>query len=337
MAVTVNLGRVQPIYRGPYSPSFPYRPLDFVTFDGVTYYCIKSITGTAPPDTEFWVSILQLPLGIAAGGTGAITAEGARTALGTTSVGDAVFTAADAEAARGALGASSVGGGVFVAEDQAAARAALGATSVGGAVFTAEDPAAARAALDFANTLLAAISANPFLGKPLREPFPVWDHIDGGDLPDNSGTAKFIRLTANQAGAGEFNEGLLINEVVDGEAPRIEASAEITVGPLAGQRVELINTSKAFLRPGTTSGELIWDQMRAHSHTFRTESSGEGGNRRIIRNQNSSIANASGGDKYVSDGNQDLSSDPDGVDQTEFMGDEVYPTHLTATFYMRIS
>lgn len=139
MAVTVNLGRVQPIYRGPYSPSFPYRPLDFVTFDGVTYYCIKPVTGTAPPDTEFWVSILQLPLGIAAGGTGAITAEGARTALGATSVGGAVFTAADAAAARGALGASAVGGGVFTAEDQAAALAALGALASDGSVALSGD------------------------------------------------------------------------------------------------------------------------------------------------------------------------------------------------------
>ncbi|MGY6704711.1 hypothetical protein [Roseinatronobacter sp.] len=108
MAVTVNLGRVQPIYRGPYSPSFPYRPLDFVTLDGVTFYCIKPVTGTPPPDTEFWVSILQLPLGIAAGGTGAITAEDARTSLGASEVGDALFVAEDEAAARAVIGAAAV-------------------------------------------------------------------------------------------------------------------------------------------------------------------------------------------------------------------------------------
>lgn len=262
MAVTVNLGRVQPLYRGPYLASFPYRPLDFVTFEGVTYYCIKPVTGTAPPDPEFWVSILQLPLGLAAGGTGAITAEGARTALGATNVGGAVFTAADAQAARGALGASSVGGSVFVAEDQAAARAAIGATSVGSAVFTAANPAAARAALE----ILQAIAANPFLSEPLGKPFLVWDHIPGADIPDNSGTAKFIRLIAGQSGAGGYNEGLLTGEQVSGSAPDIVATAEIMVGPMAGQRIPLIGTEMSFIRPGTDSGERQATTTQSHKH-----------------------------------------------------------------------
>ncbi|MBI2013559.1 MAG: hypothetical protein HYS87_01910 [Candidatus Colwellbacteria bacterium] len=46
-------------------------------------------------------------VGVAYGGTGATTAAGARTNLGATTVGDAVFTAADAAAARAAIGVGS--------------------------------------------------------------------------------------------------------------------------------------------------------------------------------------------------------------------------------------
>jgi hypothetical protein len=52
---------------------------------------------------------------------------GFRSALGATTVGGAVFTAADAAAARTALGATTVGAAVFTAADAAAGRTALGA------------------------------------------------------------------------------------------------------------------------------------------------------------------------------------------------------------------
>jgi len=106
------------------------------------------------------------------------------------------------------------------------------------------------------------VDAPSFLSKPLAEPFPVWDHIPGAPIPDNSGTAKFIRLTAGQTGVGEYNEGLLTDEQVSGSAPLVEADAEIAVGPMAGQRVPLINTEMSFIRPGTDSGALQFDQMQ---------------------------------------------------------------------------
>lgn len=51
----------------------------------------------------------------------------ARTALGSTTVGDSLFTAATATAAQTAIGATTVGKAVIVAADQAAGRAAIGA------------------------------------------------------------------------------------------------------------------------------------------------------------------------------------------------------------------
>jgi len=90
---------------------------------------------------------VSLPIAIAQGGTGATTSSAARTNLGATATGNALFTAADAAAGRTALGATVTGAAVFTAADAAAGRTALGATSVGSAVFVAVDAPAARTAL----------------------------------------------------------------------------------------------------------------------------------------------------------------------------------------------
>jgi len=68
---------------------------------------------------------IATPVAIAQGGTGATTAANARTNLGSTSVGDAVFIAASAAAARTALGSTAVGDAVFIAASAAAALTAL--------------------------------------------------------------------------------------------------------------------------------------------------------------------------------------------------------------------
>jgi hypothetical protein len=51
---TVNLGRVQPIYRGYYNAATAYEPLDFVTYDGNTYFCILNSTGNTPVSGTYW-------------------------------------------------------------------------------------------------------------------------------------------------------------------------------------------------------------------------------------------------------------------------------------------
>lgn len=74
------------------------------------YYC----DGTNVVDADS--ATLSTPIGIADGGTGAATASAARTNLGATSLGDALFTAANTAAAWSALGAApsgTVDGGVF--------------------------------------------------------------------------------------------------------------------------------------------------------------------------------------------------------------------------------
>lgn len=71
------------------------------------FYC----DGTNVVDAD--TSTVSLPVSIAQGGTGATTASGARTALGATSVGDAVFTAANPTAAQIALDLDPIKGGTY--------------------------------------------------------------------------------------------------------------------------------------------------------------------------------------------------------------------------------
>lgn len=76
------------------------------------------------------------PIAVALGGTGAASAATARTNLGSTTVGDAVFTAATAAVGRTALGATVIGSAVFTAAAASDARTAISAASLAGNTFT---------------------------------------------------------------------------------------------------------------------------------------------------------------------------------------------------------
>ncbi|MDX1923257.1 MAG: tail fiber domain-containing protein [Alphaproteobacteria bacterium] len=94
-------------------------------------FSIAGSTGLTAPTVSFDGSgnvalALTGTLALANGGTGATTAPGARTNLGSTAVGDALFTAASASAGRGTLGATAIGDALFTAATAAAARSTLG-------------------------------------------------------------------------------------------------------------------------------------------------------------------------------------------------------------------
>ena len=67
--------------------------------------------GTNVVDAD--TATIAIPVAIAQGGTGATTASGARTNLGATTIGNAVFTAANAAAAQIALGLDPIEGGTY--------------------------------------------------------------------------------------------------------------------------------------------------------------------------------------------------------------------------------
>ena len=187
--------------------------------------------------------------------------------------------------------------------------------------------------VDLSGVLAGGGSGDPFETKAIAEPFPVWDHITGAQIPDNSGTAKFIRLTAGQSGFGEYNEGLLIDEQATGSGALFQVSAEIAVGPLAGNRVWLVNNMGAFIRAGTASGTFRPDQMQGHRHEIQN-----------------AAANPVASSGFVGDGGAILpgfrgtsvSNDfartirADATNGTPRIGDRTYPAHVDGTYYMRI-
>lgn len=112
------------------------------------YSVPEGVTGAVPvwsawlPDLQQGGAIsvtaitgLTTPLSVDQGGTGANTAANARTSLGATSTGNAVFTAASTTAARTAIGATTIGSGLMTAADAAAARLLL-MTTVGAGIVT---------------------------------------------------------------------------------------------------------------------------------------------------------------------------------------------------------
>ena len=183
---------------------------------------------------------------------------------------------------------------------------------------------------------------NTYSSKAIGELFALWDHLTGVEIPSNNGDVKFIKLTANDS----YNDGLLINEVVSGSAPLVEAEAEIAVGPLTGQVVPLINTEQRFLRAGA-SGVKQMDQMQRMTGQFGEDSGASG----VLARSSETFTNSQG----VFEGSQrlagtgttsggDLSYGPLKFDSTDSpdarasstTDGETRPKNITATYYMRI-
>ena len=55
----INLGKIKPLWRGAYSAATPYKPLDFVSYNGLIYICTEVTTGNVPTNTAFWDTIVD--------------------------------------------------------------------------------------------------------------------------------------------------------------------------------------------------------------------------------------------------------------------------------------
>lgn len=86
-------------------------------------------------------------------------------------------------------------------------------------------------------------------------------------LPDNSSDQKFVLLTEGLTGAGQYNEGLIDNEVsqvvtAENGHDYLEKTADLLVGPFTGETVHMLNSESASIRPGETPGQIFADQMQ---------------------------------------------------------------------------
>jgi len=172
-----------------------------------------------------------------------------------------------------------------------------------------------------------------FTTKAIGETFNLATHIPGVVEPDNSGSAKFIKLTAGLDGAGGYNEGILINETITGSGPTVEITAEIATGPSAGAIVNLINSERRYVAPGENSGVVADDQMQQITGSF-------GGLR------NSPASNVESGVFTRTDTYSDVSGGQDSLKNAELdsanspnarTGDHTNVKHIQATYYMRIA
>ena len=246
-----------------------------------------------------------------AAASSASTASAAATsATGSAATASTQATSAATLASSASASASAASASATAAAGSASDAASSAALSAATASYSEDRAIAAETSASNAAASEAAAAASL---RAIGEPFALWDHIVGCPIPSNSGAAKFIRLTAGQSGVGGYNEGLISGESVSGSSPDIVATATISVGPMAGQTVRLINTTAEFLRPGTTSGVLQDDEFKSHTHGAFF-----------------AVAGASGGAVGVaSDNGSSFQTSATG-------GTETRPRNISGTFYLRI-
>jgi hypothetical protein len=120
--------------------------------------------------------------------------------------------------------------------------------------------------IDFSNGLQGVIVKDnqEFTGTPVGGTISLPTHLLGIVEPPLNASFRYIKLTAGQSGAGEYNESVLTGETVTGTAPLLVATAVInlTNSPINGLTVNLINSEGRYIKPGVTSGTVANDQLQ---------------------------------------------------------------------------
>jgi hypothetical protein len=120
--------------------------------------------------------------------------------------------------------------------------------------------------IDFSNGLQGVIVKDnqEFTGTAIGDTISLPTHLTGIVEPPLNASFRYIKLTAGESGAGEYNESVLTSETVTGTAPLLVATAVInlTNSPINGQTVNLINSEGRYIKPGVTSGTVANDKMQ---------------------------------------------------------------------------
>jgi hypothetical protein len=120
--------------------------------------------------------------------------------------------------------------------------------------------------IDFSNGLQGVIVKDnqEFTGTAIGDSIALPTHLTGIVEPPINASFRYIKLTAGESGAGEYNESVLTGETVTGTAPLLVATAVInlTNSPINGQTVNLLNSEGRYIKPGVTSGTVANDQMQ---------------------------------------------------------------------------
>lgn len=221
-----------------------------------------------------------LPLGTNEGGTGATTVSVARTNLGATAVGAAIFTATDAAAARTTLGATSTGVAVFTSASTTAARSSLGATSTGDALFTAASVSAARGVLGLGTAALLNTEDIERAGvvKLFAGPagsIPTGYLICDGSAVNRTTYAALFAAIGTTHGSGDGSTTFNLPNLQD--VFPIGASGTRPVGSTGGAFTDVSTAAGGHDHGGSVGNTaLTLAQIPAHDHFTMANASGSG-------------------------------------------------------------
>lgn len=85
--------------------------------------------------------------------------------------------------------------------------------------------------------------------------------------PPTNKSYRYVILTANQRGTGQYNNGVISEETTTGSSPEITSVAKVSLAgsPYDGVYIRMINTERRFLRAGSP-GNIQSSQNRSHTH-----------------------------------------------------------------------
>lgn len=229
-------------------------------------------------------------------------------------------------------------------EEQPVLAMGYASAAAGSAVVAASSRALAEEAAASA-LASASFAGDPWFFQPLGVPIPVFSHLTGVSAPPTNQPYRYVKLSAADA----YNSGVLTSESVSGSAPLVQATAVInlTGSPLNGQTVHLMNTEERVLRAGTTSGQVLDDQLQGHTfgsladttqnkiYTYNSRGAGSytglaGSSVLFTSTTPAAITEGTGAAQFYRLG---ITSDANG---TPRVGNETRSKSISATYYMRV-
>ena len=155
--------------------------------------------------------------------------------------------------------------------------------------------------------------------------------------PTDSALFRYILLTEGLDGAGQYNEGILINETIMGSGVERQVTAEINLpdSPLHGQVIHLINSERSHLRPGETAGVFEQDQMQRITGSVGVRGGNTGGAPRGVFSSSSTSGDRPNGTLSGGSFNPMRFDSANSIDART--GDHTNVKHIQATYYMRIA